>query len=76
MKTLVEDDPIHMGELARDLLAHRDHSLSSFQNISSHISVPWPIKEGFMDYVRGDREEHPYDVRLKSRIEAKFSEFV
>ena len=57
-----------------ELLSHRDHPLSSSQNISSHMSIPWPIKEGFMDYVRRDKGEHPYVVGLKSSIEAKLSE--
>ena len=38
------------------------------------MSLPWPIKEGFMDYVRGDQEENPYAVGLKSGIEEKLSE--
>ena len=38
--------------------------------------LPWPIKEGFMDYLRGDQEEHPYDVGLKSSIEENLSECV
>ena len=59
-----------------NLLTHRDHPLSFFQNISSHMSLPWPIKERFMDQVKGDQEEHPYDVGLKSGIEAKLSEFL
>ena len=59
-----------------DLLTHRDHPLSSSQNISSHMSLRWPIKEGFMDYVRGDQEEHPYAVILKSGIEAKLIDCV
>ena len=58
-----------------DLLAHGDHPLSSSQNISSHMSLLWPIKEGFMDYVMGDQREHPYVVGLKSSNEAKLSAF-
>ena len=52
-KYLVEDVSIYQGDLALNLLVHRDHPLSSSQNISSHMSLPWPIKEGFMDYVKG-----------------------
>ena len=70
----MEDDPIYLGELPLDLLAHRDHSLSSSQNISSHMSLPWTIKESFMDYVRRDQEEHPYVVGLNSGIDAKLKE--
>ena len=40
------------------------------------MSLPWPIKEAFMDYVEGDQEEHPYVVGLKSGIEEKLSEFM
>ena len=40
------------------------------------MDLPWPIKEAFMEVVRRDQEEHPYDVGLKSGIEAKFSDFV
>ena len=58
-----------------DLLAHRDHSLSSSQNISTHLGFPWPIKESFMDNVRGYQEEHPYIVGLKSRVEANLREW-
>ena len=57
-----------------DLLTHKDHPLSSSQNISSHMSLTWPIKEGFMDYVRGDQGENPYVVGLKSAVEANLSE--
>ena len=38
------------------------------------MSLPYPIKEGFMDYVRGDQGEHPYVVGLKFGIEAKLRE--
>ena len=38
--------------------------------------LPWPIKESFMEHVKGDQEEHPYVVGLKYGIEAKLSEFV
>ena len=40
------------------------------------MSLPWPLKEAFMDYVRGDQEENPYVVELNSGIEEKLSEFV
>ena len=40
------------------------------------MRLPWPIKEGFMDYVKGDQENHPYIVGLKSSIEEKLSEFI
>ena len=65
----MEDDPIYLGEMALDLLDHRDHSLSSSKNISTHLGFPWPIKESFMDHVRRDQAEHPYVVGLKSGIE-------
>ena len=70
----MEDGPIYLGEPTLDLLAHRDHSLSSSQKISTHLILPWPIKEGFMDHVKGDQEEHPYAVGLKYGIEEKLSE--
>ena len=38
------------------------------------MSLPWPIKEAFMDYVKRDQGEHPYVVGLKSGIEEKLSE--
>ena len=75
MKALMQDDPIYLGELEFDLLAHRDHSLSSSQNISTHLSLPWPIKEIFMDHVKGDQVDHPYDVALKSSIEENLREW-
>ena len=59
-----------------DLLTHWNYPLSSSQNISSHMSLPWPIKEGFMDYVKGDQEEHPYVVGFNFGIELKLSECV
>ena len=71
----MEDDLICLGELALDLLSHRDHFLSSSQNISSHLGFPWSIKEGFMDHVRGDQVEHPYDVGLKFGIEENLREW-
>ena len=71
----MENVPIYQGELTLDLLAHRYHPLSSSQNISSHMSLPWPIKEGFMDYVRKDQGKHPYVVGLKSGIEETLGEF-
>ena len=37
--------------------------------------LPWPIKEAFVDYVRGDQQEHPYVVGLRFGIEEKLSEF-
>ena len=40
------------------------------------MSLPWPIKEGFMDYVSEDQEENPYVVGLKSGIKESLSEFV
>ena len=40
------------------------------------MSLPWPTKKSFMDYVRRDQEEYPYVVGLKFGIEAKLSEFV
>ena len=40
------------------------------------MGFPCPIKEAFIEYVRGDEEEHPYAVGLKSGIEEKLSEFV
>ena len=40
------------------------------------MSLPWPIKERFMDQVKGDQEEHPYAVGLKFGIEANLSECV
>ena len=70
----MEDDTIYLGELSLHLLAHRDHSLSYSQNISTHLSFPWPIKGGFMDHVKGDQEEHPYVVGLKSGIEENMRE--
>ena len=76
MKSLLEDDLIYLGELALDLVSHRDHSLSSSQNISYSLSFPWPIKEGFMDHVRRDQEEHPYAIGLKSGIEENLCECV
>ena len=39
------------------------------------MTLPWPIKESFMDYVRRDQEEHPYVVGLKSGIEANLREW-
>ena len=39
------------------------------------MNLPWPIKEGFMDHVKGDQEEHPYVVGLKSSIEEKLREY-
>ena len=71
----MEYDPIYLGEFPLDLLSHRDHSLSSSQNISTHLSLPWPIKESFMDHVRRDQVEHPYAVGLKSGIEANMKEW-
>ena len=65
----MEDDPIYLGEMELNLLSHRDHSLTYSQNISTHLGFPWPIKESFMDHVRGDQEEHPYAIGLKSGIE-------
>ena len=38
------------------------------------MSLPWPIKEGFMNYVKGDQGEHPYAVGLKSSFEEKLSD--
>ena len=38
------------------------------------MSLPCPIKEGFMDYVKGDQGKHPYVVGLKFGIEAKLTE--
>ena len=40
------------------------------------MSPPWPMKESFMDYVKGDQEEHPYAIGLKSSIEETLSECV
>jgi len=73
-KSLMEDDSIYLGELALDLLVHREHSLSSPQNISSHLGFPWPIKEIFLDHMKGGQEEHPYIVGLKSGIEENLTE--
>ena len=39
------------------------------------MSLPWPIKEGFMGHMKRDQGEHPYVVGLKSGIDAKLSEF-
>ena len=55
--------------LAHVPLSHKNHSLSSSQNISTYLGFPWPIKERFMDHVMGYYEEHPYDVGLKLGIE-------
>ena len=38
------------------------------------MSLPWPIKEAFMEHVKGDQEEHPYVVGLKYGIVANLSE--
>ena len=38
------------------------------------MSLPWPIKEGFMDYVRRYQGKHPYADGLNFGIEAKLSE--
>ena len=38
------------------------------------MSLPYPIKEGFMDYVRGDQEQNSYAIGLKFGIEEKLSE--
>ena len=38
------------------------------------MSLPWPIKEGCMDYVKGDQGKNPCVVGLESGIEAKLSE--
>ena len=40
------------------------------------MSLPWPIKEAFMDYVKRGQEEHPYAIGLKSGIDETLSEFV
>ena len=40
------------------------------------MDLPWPINEAFMEGVRGDQEEHPYAIGLKSGIEEKLREFV
>ena len=56
VKYLMEDDPIYLGELALNLLSHRDHFLSSSQNISTHLGFHCPIKEILMDHVRRDQE--------------------
>ena len=69
VKDLMEDDPISLREMALDVLGHCDHSLSSSQNISTHLGFPWPIKENFMDHARRYQEEHPYYVGLKFGIE-------
>ena len=74
MKSLMEDDHVHVGEMALDLLAHRYHSLSSSLEISTHLGFPYPINESFMDHVRGDKEEHPYAFGLKSSIEENLRE--
>ena len=66
---------IYLGELALDFLAHRDHSLSSSQNISTHLSLPYPIKENFMHHVKGDQVEHPYVVGLKYGIQENLREW-
>ena len=72
----MEDYLIYLGEMALDLLAHRYHSLSSSQNISTHLGYPWPIKESFMYHAKGNQEEHPYAIGLKSSIEETLSECV
>ena len=38
------------------------------------MNIPWPIKDGFMDYVKGYQGKHPYVVRLKYGIEENLSE--
>ena len=50
----MEDDPNYMGELALDLLTHRDHSLPSFRNISTHLVFLWPINASYLDHVKGE----------------------
>ena len=49
----MEDDPNYLGEMELDLLTPRDHSLPSFQNTSTHLGFLWPIKESYMDHVKG-----------------------
>ena len=39
------------------------------------MSLPWHIKEGFMEFVKGDQGEHPYAIGLNSNIEEKLSEY-
>ena len=71
MKSLVEDDPKYLGKLELDLLSPRDHSLPSFQNISTHLGFLWPIKASYMDHVKERPREHPYVVGFKSGIGGK-----
>ena len=43
----MEDDPNYLGELELNPLTPRDHSLSSSQNISTHLVFLWPIKASY-----------------------------
>ena len=67
----MEDDPNYLGNLELDLLAPRDHSLSSSQNISTHLGFLWPIKESYMDHMMEIPREYPYAVGFKSSIGGK-----
>ena len=75
-KSLVEDDPIYVGELALNPLTHRDHSLPSSQNISTHLGFLWPINASYLDHVKGTPRENPYAFGLKSVICGKERDFV
>ena len=72
----MEDDPSYVGELELDLLTHRDHSLSSSQNNSTHLGFLWPINASYMDHVKRRSNEHRYVVGLKSSIGGKVRYFV
>ena len=72
----MEDDPNYLAELEHDLLTHRDHSLPSSKNISTHLGFLWPIKQIYMDHVRGRPREHPYAVQLKFGIGDKEKVFM
>ena len=75
-KALLEDDPIYVGELKIDLLTHRDHSLPSSQNISTHLGFFWPINARYLDHVKGRPRYNLYVVGLKCGLGEKEREFV
>ena len=70
------DDPSYVGELALDLLTHRDHSLPSSQNISAHFGFLWLINASYLDHVKEISRENPYAIGLKAGIGGKEREFV
>ena len=70
-KALIEDDPNYLGKLAFNLVTPSNHSLSSSQNISTHLGFFWPIKESYMDHMIETPREHTYVVGFKSGIGGK-----